>query len=535
MTKDIFLNHLHDYINKLEILYQASNIYSDIPNNLPIKEIIAWIENLIVDIKTDKVPTFFYSILLHNIEELKITDLPQDPSYYESVYIKKCNQHWSKVLKEIYINIEKATEYINNYFFYKSLDFASQNTVLVGANGCGKTALANSLTKTLNMNDGIVIPAQKLLIIPTFESTPNYKTALERYNSYQTTILDNKQTFNTSMQSDVPYPIVQKYGTEYRYVLSTLLAERLYVRNTYCDKIQNGKSAERNELNSKLDTVIDVWNDLIKHRILKCDQDNNLIIECKNEDYPAHQMSDGERIILYLTGRILLAPQNALIIVDEPEVHLHRTIVDKLWNRLEAMREDCTFIYFTHDLEFATNRIAQKYWMKSFTYPSSWQIEKIEENEIPQELLLNILGSKKKILFCEGKKYSLDTQIFEILFPHYTITPVSTCKDVINYTKAFNSLHYKDTTAIGIIDRDFREEAQLLKLQQQNIYSYDVAEIENLFLVEDFIKDFSKYIHEDCDIEIIKTKIIDKLEADKHQQVSFFISNKINHYFTIYR
>lgn len=192
-------------------------------------------------------------------------------------------------------------------------------------------------------------------------------------------------------------------------------------------------------------------------------------------------MSDGERIILYLIGRVLLAPENAIIVVDEPEMYLHKTIVDKLWNKLEVSRNDCTFIYLTHDLTFAASRNANKYWIKEFHHPSTWNIEPLNDSEIPEELLLKLLGSQKKILFCEGKKDSKDCQILEMLFPNYTITPVVSCIDVINYTKAFNKIPNTNTIAYGIIDRDYRTSEQLAKFESENVYSYDVAEIENLY------------------------------------------------------
>lgn len=96
-----------------------------------------------------------------------------------------------------------------------------------------------------------------------------------------------------------------------------------------------------------------------------------------------------------LGGRIMLAPKNGLIIVDEPEMYLHRTVIDKLWNRLEKERGDCIFIYMTHDLQFATSRIGVKSWIKSYEYPSTWDIQVIDENEIPEQLLMELLGSCK--------------------------------------------------------------------------------------------------------------------------------------------
>ena len=263
------------------------------------------------------------------------------------------------------------------------------------------------------------------------------------------------------------------------------------------------------------------------------DDNNNLKIKVKEslEEYPAYQMSDGEKNILFLIGRVLLASDNAIIIIDEPEMYLHKAIVNKLWDRLENERRDCKFIYLTHDLEFASSRKANKYWIKDFQFPSKWEIDPIPENDIPDSLLMKILGSRKKILFCEGKKSSLDIQIYEILFPNYTIIPLEGCSNVINYTKAFNKIS-ENSTAIGIVDRDFRTDEQINKFSDENIYVYSVAEIENLFLLEDFIQIFLQNKKERIDIENLKEKVIDKLEKDKELQISNYVTSYINYIFS---
>lgn len=51
-------------------------------------------------------------------------------------------------------------------------------------------------------------------------------------------------------------------------------------------------------------------------------------------------MSDGERVGLYLIAQCLCIPENKTIIIDEPEIHLHRSIMDRLWTAIEAERED---------------------------------------------------------------------------------------------------------------------------------------------------------------------------------------------------
>ncbi len=518
--KQVLKNNVSELIALQE---QCQN--TDVKCAQSILNTILWVKEINEDIEGEIIPSSYDNILINSFDFLSpMMDVIRQNIRNNT--IEKIENLDKFFLSQIVANID-------SYHFYKSLGFAQENTVVVGANGCGKTTLANTLQKSLNVKDGIVIPAQKLLIIPTFSSTPNYAATAETYNQYQRTILDDKQTFNASKEDDIPWGTARQYGSEFKKVLATLYSERMAKRNKFCDAYERGEELTRQQLQSALDVVINIWNFLIEHRTLQCDDSNNLVLtgDGVNGSYPAFQMSDGERIILYLVGRVLLAPERALIIIDEPEMYLHKTIVDKLWNKLEGERRDCVFLYLTHDLQFAASRDAKKCWIRSFEYPSKWNIEEIQDNVIPEELLLKLLGSRKKILFCEGKRNSLDSKIFELLFEDYTITPVETCKDVINFTKAFNKIPNTVAKAYGIIDRDFHSEDQLEKLKQQNVFSYGVAEIENLFLLPDVIAGFAKYKNEECDIEDIETRILNKFEQDKQTQISQYVSSAINAYF----
>lgn len=77
-------------------------------------------------------------------------------------------------------------------------------------------------------------------------------------------------------------------------------------------------------------------------------------------------MSDGERAIFYMIGQALVAAEGTVLIVDEPELHVHRSIMEKLWDEIEASRRDCGFIYITHDLDFAAARSAKKNVIRDF-------------------------------------------------------------------------------------------------------------------------------------------------------------------------
>jgi len=412
-----------------------------------------------------------------------------------------------------------------NLDFFKKLGFFNNNIVAIGANGSGKTSLSNKL-KTYIQNNGVVISAQRILLVPTFETLHNpSKTAQE----LKTTQLRDKSNKN---QNDFGH-LQQEFGV----VLKNLLADSIASGNAFRIKaIEQTKKGEQisEPPTTNLDRTLEIWNSLIEHRIISCVDGMNINVESENgRPYPAIQMSDGEKVMLFLIAQVLQAPNSGFIIIDEPEMYLHKTILKKLWDILEKERQDCIFIYLTHDLDFATSRTtAKKIWIRSFTNPDKWDIENIPENDLPEPLLLELLGSRKNILFCEGKKGSIDEKIYNILFPGFTITPVDNCFAVINYTKAFNKLPNSTTKAFGVIDSDHHGTERLQALEPENIFSLSMTEPENLFLDESFLLILAKQLlFDDTTVEQIKDDVLKQLEKEIELQISNYVSAKINYYF----
>ena len=528
MTKDELLQKLNECkeaVEKFETLHEV-----ELRANTDFKEWAREVEN---DLAADLIPEKIRVVVGHNIEDMNVQHL-----------LSIC-YNWNNENDQLrYKNdrdklIAKCQNCFQTYRMFKSVSFAVKNTVIVGANGSGKTTLANKLKSTLNAADGIVIPAQKLLVVPTFDSIPIYRAEEGPFKVYQSRLLDDKRTYISQRRDEIPFDIAKEYIGEYRKVLALLIAERNAKRNAIIDNKENGTVFDKSEFKTTIDFVIEIWNDLILHRTMYVDSDSNLMIKYVGEDgeeknYEAYMMSDGERIILYLVGRVMQAPKNGLIIVDEPEIYLHRTVVNKLWNRLEKERNDCTFIYMTHDLQFATSRIGVKSWIKSYEYPSIWDIQLIDDNDIPEQLLMELLGSCKRILFCEGNSTtSLDKKIFDVLFPDFIIYPLESCKDVINYTKAYNAIPNTNTKAYGLVDSDFRTPGEIKNLISNNVFTYHVAEIENVFLVEDFLKAFQEYHHLNGNIETIKDSIVKMLNNNKEAQCANYVSARIDYFYRI--
>lgn len=214
-------------------------------------------------------------------------------------------------------------------------------------------------------------------------------------------------------------------------------------------------------------------------------------IEGISETYNGNLMSDGERAIFHFIAEVVSAEENSLIIIDEPENHLHNSILERLWNEIESARQDCVYLYITHNLDFArTRNNTQIVWIKNMIDKQKWDYALLDSNEFSDDLLLEILGNRQGILFVEGTQdKSIDRKLYSRLFPKYSIMPLEGCASVIQATKAYNKLpmlHYK--TIKGIVDRDRRTEEEIGSLLKEKIYVPLVAEIENLFLIPKVIE-----------------------------------------------
>ncbi|WP_116495355.1 AAA family ATPase [Balneicella halophila] len=397
MNKDIILELIDKKINHLSYIEEKIKDFNNIDEKISeyLKELVFsknYLKDVCNELNNNIIPNDFYSKIHTSVEMINTKEL-----------------FTALNMPHFQINTDSLKSYCQNYplnsfssfvtyKFYKDLGFLTDNIVVVGANGSGKSTLADNLKTIIDGKYGVVIPAQKLLIIPTFENIPNYNSSSREYDEYQKNYTDGKTTYNASQTNDIPYTDTQKYGSEYKYVLKTLMAERSHIRNIFCTNYSNDVNVNKTDLHSKLDTAIEIWNSLIEHRVMYINESNELNIKdpSKQEEYPAYRMSDGEKNILYLIGRVLLAKEDSVIIIDEPEMYLHKSIVNKLWDKLELLRQDCIFIYLTHDLDFASSRKANKYWIRDFKYPMIWDINAIPENEIPENLLMKLLESRKK-------------------------------------------------------------------------------------------------------------------------------------------
>ncbi|WP_213313981.1 DUF4435 domain-containing protein [Acinetobacter baumannii] len=530
---------LVDISGRLNLLKEISvNLNCEIKIRQEIERSLNFINSLNSEInnKSDRIPLHYIENIVENIRNYR-DNIPAFTEREKNETSPQIVEHIKSIIDMSFgtdgnlVDMFNRLEFVSNFF--KELDFLSDNMVLLGANGSGKSSLASYLKSSLGINS-LIISAQKLLFIPSFNSLQNPKNTQSTLNSQQNINNNMKWSFSADDHIVSLTPLTNM-SNHFKVLLSNLLAEKSKEEHEFYE--EHRKNPQAVQKGSNLDKVISIWNSIFQHRTIFCDHLTlGVMTKDTQERYEANFMSDGEKVALYYISEILQAPQDALIIIDEPEMYLHKTVLCKLWDTLELERSDCKFQYLTHDIDFATSRTnAEKYWIRSYTNPDQWAIEKLSNNnDLPENLLLELIGSRKNILFCEGEIGKNDDEIYKILFPNFTVKPVGSCTNVINFTRAFNKISNLNTQAFGLIDLDHSPVDRSAKLTEDRIYSLQVAEVENLLLDEDLLKLIINQLKLDNEEEIInkiKNSVISSLERNLEIQTANYISSQIDFYF----
>ena len=212
-------------------------------------------------------------------------------------------------------------------------------------------------------------------------------------------------------------------------------------------------------------------------------------------EYSAAQLSDGERNALLIAGDVLTAPKGALLIIDEPERHLHRSIISPLLKRLFEKRLDCGFVISTHDhdlpLQIPKARILL---LRSCRFNGAmvrnWEVDELS-SAVPIDDITkrDLLGNRRTILFIEGSEQSLDKQLYSIVFPNVSIVPKGSCRDVENAVRGARgaqTFHWLRT--YGIVDGDGYSEEQVKRKREEGIFALSVYSVEAIYFNPKIIK-----------------------------------------------
>lgn len=360
---------------------------------------------------------------------------------------------------------------------------SGETTIIIGANGSGKTRLAVYLEETLSEKAHRIAAHRALTLNPGIDKIPEDKAKLALLfgnSTWAKTINDRKSARWENKASTILLNDFDK-------LLQYLFAQQNNIAVSNHQRLRNGEIISDNTTETKLDKLKDVWEALLPHRKLHITADDIQVSARDNEDskYSASEMSDGERAVFYILGQVLAANENSVLIFDEPELHIHKSIISNLWDKLEELRPDCAFLMITHDIEFAATRSAKKYVIRNYFPDPAWDISEMPDSDFDEQTITLILGSRKPILFVEGNGKSLDITTYRNCYPEWTVIPKGACKDVIQAVSSLQKLNEDmpllNLKCAGIVDRDTREQSEIDYLNSLNIKVLPVSEIENLF------------------------------------------------------
>jgi ABC transporter, ATP-binding protein-related protein len=358
---------------------------------------------------------------------------------------------------------------------------AGKTTIIIGANGSGKTRLAVYLEEQLGEKAHRIAAHRALNLNPNVNKISESKA--KKKLIYGVEWDDIPISYRAGHRWDHKAPTLLL--NDFDYLLQYLFAQQnnLAVENN--QKLNRGESITNSK--TKLDILQEVWERLLPLKKLHITADDIRVssIGIESADYSASEMSDGERAVFYILGQVLSANEGSILIFDEPELHIHKSIISNLWDEIEKLRPDCSFLMITHDIEFAATRVATKYVIRNYYSDPAWDISEIPDSELDEQTITLILGSRKPILFVEGEKTSLDMETYRLCYPEWTVIPKGSCKDVIQAVSSLRKLNEDmpilNIKCAGIVDRDTRDSSQIEELEGQGIKVLPCSEIENIF------------------------------------------------------
>ena len=279
-------------------------------------------------------------------------------------------------------------------------------------------------------------------------------------------------------------------------MLFDLTAKENDLARRIANAVYDNDQDEVNRIRDKERRVFDQLNELLTLGGLKITIENSAGEELlarhsqSNLPYSIAYMSDGERNAMIIAANVLTVEAGTILLIDEPERHLHRSIIEPFLSALFSQRPDCPFVVSTHEVDLPLSNpdsqiiiLRSCQWDDQTSRASSWDIELLDAGDaLPQDLREAILGSNRRILFTEGDEHSLDFPMYSALFPGISIRPMRNCAGVIKAVsglRASQGLH--DAEAIGLIDRDDRTDDEVANLQAEGIYALKAYSVESLY------------------------------------------------------
>lgn len=285
---------------------------------------------------------------------------------------------------------------------------------------------------------------------------------------------------------------------------------------------------------TKLDIIKRLWEQNFPgNRIMRNKGSLMFATQAGDDLITVSSLSQGEKTVLYYIAAVLYAMPDAVIFIDSPSLFIHPSLISSLWDSIESLRPDCTFVYDSVDIDFVSSRNNSTcIWVKSFDSKQSvWNYEIIRDTPLNEDIFLELAGSRKPVIFIEGDtQHSIDFKLYSLVFRDWNVRPLGSCDKVIETTRTFNDLkNMHHLRSRGIVDRDRRTDIEVGYLRKKEIMVPEVAEVENIFLLESVIRVMARRRGRDAEkiVRRVKKEVIHTFKQKADQQALQHARHKV--------
>lgn len=278
---------------------------------------------------------------------------------------------------------------------------------------------------------------------------------------------------------------------------------------------------------------------------------NSSTIQYKDEDGVVRQfqeLSSGEREVVILTFDLLTQnPDDCLILIDEPEVHLHPELTFRLIKVLKSIGERNQYFLFTHSPDIIGNSLDTGV---HFIRPKSRvrtgnQVIRVDENNVEDlktipniRETIGMVSVGKKLLFVEGDATSIDRNVFATIAKaskiDVAIIPSNSCSNINNMSLICETLE-KGLFGIDLFmvrDRDGLVDSQISTFSSKSkgkLIFLPFYHIENAFLSPLAIESVAKKVllSKAPTVKQIEDKMIDLARMQLNHTVTLYVKSEM--------